>query len=95
MKTLAIALLGVSIVAGTSKAMLLGIPETGRHVRSVPAINSQQSQTQPGPKIWQFKGDLMPSLDGPLLAPFVPWHHPAQNGPLLAPFVPWHPAALC
>jgi hypothetical protein len=63
--------------------MLPGMSEIGRHIRSLPAIGTQNQDQE-------FKGDIVAPQNGPMLAPFMPWH-PSQNGPMLAPFVPWKP----
>jgi hypothetical protein len=72
MKTLVIALLSVSFAAGTSKAIVPGVPETGRDVRSVSGMDSQ-TKTRQGYHIWRL--DYMTEVDGPLFA-FVLPHRP-------------------
>jgi hypothetical protein len=69
MKKLGIALLGVSIAAGTSKAIVPGVPETGREMRSVSAMDSQIN-TPHGYRIWRL--DYMTKIDGPLFAFEIP-----------------------
>ena len=69
MKKLGIALLGVSIAAGTSTAIVPGVPETGREMRSVSGIDSQ-TKTRQGYHIWRL--DYMTEVDGPLFAFEIP-----------------------
>jgi hypothetical protein len=83
MKKLAIASFALLLIGGTSQAMLPGMSEIGRHIRSLPAIGTQNQDQE-------FKGDIVTPQNGPMLAPFMPWH-PSQNGPMLAPFMPWKP----
>jgi hypothetical protein len=87
MKTLITASFVLLLIGGTSRAMLPGTPEVGRHIRSLPTIDAQ-------PQDKDFRGDVVAPENGPMLAPFVPWK-PLQNGPLLAPFMPWKPTAVC
>jgi len=84
MKIVAIASFALLLVAGTSRAMVPGMSEVGRHFRSLPTIGTQSQDNE-------FKGDILAPENGPMLAPFMPWH-PSQNGPMLAPFMPWHPS---
>jgi hypothetical protein len=83
MKILLIASFALLLIGETSRAMLPGMSESGRHIRSLPVIGSQ-TQDQ------GYKGDIVAPQNGPMLAPFMPWR-PSQNGPMLAPFVPWRP----
>ena len=69
MKVLVIALLSVSIAEGTSKAIIPGVPENGRDVRSVSTMDSQTKSPQ-GYHIWQL--DYMTGVDGPLFAFEIP-----------------------
>ena len=73
MKKLVIAMLGVSIAAGMSKAIVPGVPETGREMRSLSAMDSQINTPQ-GYHIWRL--DYMSSVDGPLLAIQLPARPP-------------------
>ena len=65
MKKLGIALLAVWIAAGTSKAIAPAVPETGRDMRSVSAIESQTESPQ-GYHIWRL--DYLTPAEGPLFA---------------------------
>ena len=69
MNKLIIALLGVSIAAGTLKAIVPGVPETGHDVRSGSEIHSQTKARQ-GYHIWQL--DYTTGIDGPLFAFEIP-----------------------
>ena len=69
MNKLVIALLGVSIVAGTSKAIVPGVPEVGREMRPVCAMDSQIN-TPEGYYIWRL--DYISKIDGPLFAFEIP-----------------------
>ena len=69
MKTLVIALLSVSFAAATSKAIVPGVPETDRDVRSVSGMDSQ-TKTRQGCHIWRL--DHMTEVDGPLFAFEIP-----------------------
>jgi hypothetical protein len=82
MKKLAIASFALLLFGETSQAMLPGMSESGRHIRSLPVIGSQNQDQQ-------FKGA---PYYGPMLAPFMPWK---QKGPMLAPFMPWRQSAIC
>lgn len=69
MKTLVIALLSVSFAAATSKAIVPGVPETGRDVRSVSGMDSQTKIRQ-GYQIWRL--GYMTEADAPLFAFEIP-----------------------
>ena len=69
MNKLVIALLGVSIAAGTSKAIVAGVPEVGREMRPVSAMDSQIN-TPEGSYIWRL--DYISKIDGPLFAFEIP-----------------------
>ena len=69
MKKLVFAMLGMSIAAGMSKAIVPGVPEAGREMRSVSAMDSQINTPQ-GYHIWRL--DYMSKIDGPLFAFEIP-----------------------
>jgi hypothetical protein len=69
MKKLGIALLAVSIAAGTSKAIVPGVPETGREMRSISAMESQ-IRTPQGYHIWSL--NYLTPAEGPLFAFEIP-----------------------
>ena len=73
MKELVIALLSVSFAAGTSKAIVPGVPETGRNVRSVSTMDNQTENRQ-GYHIWRL--DFMTPAEGPLFAIQIPSRPP-------------------
>jgi len=84
MKRLAITSLALLLIGETSQAMLPGMPEQGRHIRSLPVIGTQTQEQA-------FKGDIITPQNGPMLAPGMPWKPPQSDGPLLAPGMPWKP----
>jgi len=69
MKILAIASFALLVGAVASQAMVPGLPEIGRHIRSLPVIDNGQ-----------FKGDLVIPMpkNGPMLAPVMPWRPPSS-----------------
>jgi hypothetical protein len=69
MKKLGVALLVVSIAAGTSQAIVPGVHETGREMRSVSTMDSQ-FRTPQGYHIWSL-GYITPA-EGPLFAFEIP-----------------------
>ena len=69
MNKLIIALLGVSIAAGTSIAIAPAVPVTSREIRAVSAMDGRIS-TQRGYQIWRL--DYMTEVDGPLFAFEIP-----------------------
>src|ERR1700756_540509 len=80
MKILVTASFALLLLAGTSRAMVPGMSEVGRHFRSLPKIGTQSQDNE-------FKGDVVPQ-NGPMLAPGMPWKT-MLNGPMLAPGMPW------
>jgi hypothetical protein len=77
MKTLVIVSFALFVGAAASKAMMPGMPEVGRHVRSLPAVDVQPLPGQQEYHVWDFNGDLVVPSNGPLFAPFMPTHPPA------------------
>ena len=81
MKISFVALSAVALLVGahTTRAMLPGVSEIGRHIPTVPAAGTQD----------QFKGDIYTPGNGPMLAPGMLWR--LKNGIMLAPGMPTRP----